>query len=53
MLVTTVSEQVAGKVAQVTMFLAQVAGKVAQVIMILAQVRKKGNDLRHSKNTKG
>ena len=39
MLVTTVSAQVAGKVAQVTMF--------------LAQVRKNGNDLRHGKNAKG
>ena len=53
MLVTTVSEQVAGKVAQVTMFLAQVPTNLVQVTMILAQVRKKGNDLRHSKNTKG
>ena len=52
MLVTTVSAQVAGKVAQVTMFLAQVAGKVTQVNMILAQVPKKGYYLRHGKNTK-
>jgi hypothetical protein len=35
------------------MFWAQVPTNVVQVTMILAQVRKKGNDLRHSKNTKG
>ena len=46
MLVTTVSALVTGKVAQVPT-------NLVQVIMISAQVRKKGNDLRHSKNTKG
>ena len=45
--------QVAGKVTQVNMFLAQVPTNLVQVTMFLAQVRKKGNDLRRSKNAKG
>ena len=35
------------------MILAQVPTNLVQVTMILAQVRKNGNDLHHSKNTKG